>query len=201
MLQKRTSSRSLIGLATFFLTRLRLRVSIYIPAPLIAVGIGTALASTMWGGQGLSLISTKYGSIPTNFFVFTRPPYRIITPQVWLDIAYFVAAIVFISGVESLLCSSMADRLARTRARRFNPDKEFWGQGLVQIITPLINGFPCTGALRAHGHQHSRRRRYPARRLLQMPSSNSAWPSSSRIGSRACPWPASAASCCGSRAT
>ncbi|MBM3205175.1 hypothetical protein FJZ48_04360, partial [Candidatus Uhrbacteria bacterium] len=28
-----------------------------------------------------------------------------------------------------------------------NPDKEFWGQGLVQIIAPLLNGFPCTGAL------------------------------------------------------
>ncbi len=27
------------------------------------------------------------------------------------------------------------------------PDKELWGQGLVQIIVPMVNGFPCTGAL------------------------------------------------------
>ena len=46
-----------------------------------------------------------------------------------------------------LLCSSMADRLAGNKGTPFNPDKEFWGQGVVQIITPLINGFPCTGAL------------------------------------------------------
>ncbi len=41
----------------------------------------------------------------------------------------------------------MADRLAQNKGTPFNPDKEFWGQGLVQIITPLVNGFPCTGAL------------------------------------------------------
>ena len=70
-----------------------------------------------------------------------------MTPAIMLDIAYYVVAIVFISGVESLLCSSMADRLAGNNKTPFNPDKEFWGQGLVQIITPLVNGFPCTGAL------------------------------------------------------
>lgn len=64
-----------------------------------------------------------------------------------MDIAYFVFAIVFVSAVESVLCSSMADRLAENKKTPFNPDKEFWGQGLVQAITPLINGFPCTGAL------------------------------------------------------
>jgi MFS superfamily sulfate permease-like transporter len=41
----------------------------------------------------------------------------------------------------------MADRLAENHKTPFNPDKELWGQGCVQLITPLINGFPCTGAL------------------------------------------------------
>ena len=41
----------------------------------------------------------------------------------------------------------MADRLAKNEKTPFNPDKEFFGQGLVQIITPLVQGFPCTGAL------------------------------------------------------
>jgi SulP family sulfate permease len=64
-----------------------------------------------------------------------------------IDILYFVLAIVFVSGVESVLCSSMADRLAKNDRTPFNPDKEFFGQGMVQIVTPLIQGFPCTGAL------------------------------------------------------
>jgi SulP family sulfate permease len=67
--------------------------------------------------------------------------------SVMLDIVYFVVSIVFVSGVESVLCSSMADRLAKNDRTPFNPDKEFFGQGLVQIITPLVQGFPCTGAL------------------------------------------------------
>jgi MFS superfamily sulfate permease-like transporter len=41
----------------------------------------------------------------------------------------------------------MADKLAGNRKTLFNPDREFWGQGLVQIIVPMVNGFPCTGAL------------------------------------------------------
>ena len=56
-----------------------------------------------------------------------------------IDILYFVAAIVFVSGVESILCSSMADKLAENKKTPFNPDKEFFGQGMVQIITPLIH--------------------------------------------------------------
>lgn len=136
-----------IGLMTFALTKLLLRLSIYIPAPLIAVGTASILAGTVWAGEGLTLVSTRYGNIPTNFFQFTPPSLPEMTPKVWLDFTYFTVAIAFVSGVESLLCSSMADRLAGNTKTPFNPDKEFWGQGLVQIITPLLNGFPCTGAL------------------------------------------------------
>ena len=136
-----------IGLLTFALIKGLLRISIYIPAPLIAFGVATALAATVWADKGLALISSRFGSIPTNFFVFTPPSLPTMTPQVWMDLAYYALAIAFVSGVESLLCSSMADRMAGNRKTPFNPDKEFWGQGLVQIITPMLNGFPCTGAL------------------------------------------------------
>lgn len=137
----------IIGLTTFILTKGLLKISIFIPAPLIAVGVSTVLAATLWADKGLNLIKTKFGVMPTNFFAFTPPQLPEMTPAVWLDVAYFALAIVFVSGVESLLCSSMADRLAGNRKTPFNPDKEFFGQGMVQIITPLINGFPCTGAL------------------------------------------------------
>lgn len=137
----------LIGLATFGAIKYLLKVSIFIPAPLLALGGATALAATVLSGTGLTLIKDRYGSIPNNFFVFTPPSLPALTPGVLADMAYYVAAIVFVSGVESLLCSSMADRLAGNKKTPFNPDKEFWGQGLVQIITPLVNGFPCTGAL------------------------------------------------------
>jgi len=136
-----------IGLGTFALTKGLLKVSIFIPAPLIAVGLATIATATFWAGEGLTLIKTKFGSIPNNFFVFTPPTIPQFTTEAMTDMAMLIFSIVFVSGVESLLCSSMADRMAGNRKTPFNPDKEFWGQGLVQVITPLINGFPCTGAL------------------------------------------------------
>jgi MFS superfamily sulfate permease-like transporter len=136
-----------IGLGTFLMTRYLLRVSIFIPAPLIALGLATLLGATLFQGGGLTLIADRYGEIPNNFFVLTLPTLPAMSSAVLLDMSYYVFGIVFVSGVESLLCSSMADRLAGNKRTPFNPDKEFWGQGLVQVITPLINGFPCTGAL------------------------------------------------------
>ncbi len=137
----------LIGLGTFALTKFLLRISIFIPAPLIAIATSTVVTATLLGGKGIVVVGDIYGSIPNNFFVFTPPVLPAMTSTVAIDIVYFALAIVFVSGVESLLCSSMADRLADNRKTPFNPDKEFWGQGLVQIIVPLVNGFPCTGAL------------------------------------------------------
>lgn len=136
-----------LAVLTFGLTRGLLKVSIFIPAPLLALGISTLLSATVWSHKGILLVRDRFGTIPNNFFVFTPPSLPGFSSSVLFDLVYFVIAIVFVSGVESLLCSSMADRLAGNRGTPFNPDKEFWGQGLVQIITPLINGFPCTGAL------------------------------------------------------
>lgn len=135
------------GLFTFVLIKVLLRISIYIPAPLIAMAASTAISAFLLEDKGILIVKDIYGSIPNNFFVFTAPELPAMSMGVVLDIVYFVFAIVFISGVESVLCSSMADRLANNQGTKFNADKEFWGQGLVQIITPLVNGFPCTGAL------------------------------------------------------
>ena len=41
----------------------------------------------------------------------------------------------------------MADRLADNKGTPYNPDKEFWGQGMVQLLVPLLNGMPLSGAL------------------------------------------------------
>jgi sulfate permease, SulP family len=137
----------LLGVSTFAITKILLRVSIFIPGPVIAMAIATLLSSTLLADKGIVLVRDLYGSIPNNFFVFTAPTLPGMNLGVVIDIIYFVGAIVFVSGVESILCSSMADKLAENKKTPFNPDKEFFGQGMVQIITPLIQGFPCTGAL------------------------------------------------------
>jgi len=137
----------LIAAITFMVTRMLLVVSKYIPAPLIAVGLATLLAATIWSQMGLTLVKDKYGAIPDNLIRVTLPGPIPLMPEVLWDLAYYVVAIVFVSGVESLLCSRMADRLADNKGIPYDPNKELWGQGWVQALVVLFNGFPHTGAL------------------------------------------------------
>lgn len=137
----------ILGLGTFLLTKYILKVSVFIPAPLLAIGVTTVVAATMWSDKGFTLVRDRYGNIPTDFWVFTKPVAITWNAQFLGDLTYFVIAIVFVAAVESLLCSRMADRLADNRGMPYNPNKELWGQGLVQVVIPLLNGFPHTGAL------------------------------------------------------
>ncbi len=132
-----------LGLATFFMTRTLLRVSPFLPAPLIALGVATLVSATAWASKGLVLVQDRFGAIPSNFLVLTTPTW----PKWSFDLIYFTAAIVFVAAVESLLCSRMADRLAGNKGQPFDPNKELWGQGLVNSAVVLFNGFPHTGAL------------------------------------------------------
>jgi SulP family sulfate permease len=136
-----------IALLTFTIVKGLLRVSVFIPGPILALGVAVLFSATIWHDKGLVIIKDRYGDIPTNLFLFTGPAMPEPTVQVILDLLYYVVAIVFVSGVESLLCSRMADRLAENEGTPYNPDKELWGQGWVQLIVPLLNGFPHTGAL------------------------------------------------------
>lgn len=137
-----------LALTTFIICKTLIKVSTFIPGPLIALAFGWLAAATFWSNSGLILIKDKYGAIPTDFSVLTPP----LFPAEWngsilFDLVYYAVAIYFVAAIESLLCSRMADRLANNKGTPFNPNKELWGQGLVNIFTPLFNGFPHTGAL------------------------------------------------------
>ena len=135
-----------LGLATFIITKYLLKVSPYIPAPLLALGLCTAISATVWAEKGFILVVTSTALFRRNFSVFTPPAAIQMTPDFLMDLADFSAAIIFVAAVESLLCSRMADRLA-DKGQPFKPNKELWGQGMVNIIVPMLNGFPHTGAL------------------------------------------------------
>lgn len=137
-----------VAMLTFLICRLLLKVSRFIPGPLIALAFGYLAAATFWNDKGLVLIADKYGEIPTDLFVFTPPQWPAAwTDQVLFDLAYYTIAIFIVAAIESLLCSRMADRLANNKGQKYNANKELWGQGMVNIFTPLFNGFPHTGAL------------------------------------------------------
>jgi MFS superfamily sulfate permease-like transporter len=136
-----------IAVMTFLVTKYLLKVSRFIPAPLIALGLALLVSQTIWSGTGLPVVQDKFGPIPEHLLKLTLPGAIELSPEVIFDMIYFVVAIVFVSGVESLLCSRMADRLADNKGTPYNPNKELWGQGWVQALVVLFNGFPHTGAL------------------------------------------------------
>jgi len=136
----------ILALGTFLIVKYVLKISKFIPGPVIALVLGTFLAHTLWIDAGLVTIQDKYGKIPVEF-IFTAPMGIDFKWSFIWNIIYFSIAIVFVASIESLLCSRMADRLSNNKGLPYRPNKELWGQGLVNIITPLVNGFPHTGAL------------------------------------------------------
>ena len=138
----------LLAVGTFAMCKYLLKWSVYIPAPLLAVVVGVVLSNTVLHSEGLTVSQDKYGPIPAeDFFKFTAPVMPEMNGQVLFDLVYYVLAIVFVAAIESLLCSRMADRMAENKGTPYNPNKELFGQGMVNMLVPLLNGFPHTGAL------------------------------------------------------
>lgn len=137
----------MLAIGTVLTIRLLLKVSIYIPAPLVALAIGVLLTQTVLAGEHLTLVRDKFGSIPAMAAHLTPPGWHYLTAENLGSIFYNATAILFVAAIESLLCSRMADRLAGNTGKPYDPDKELWGQAHVMIWVPLLNGFPHTGAL------------------------------------------------------
>src|SRR5262245_2781032 len=60
-----------LAVGTFFITKYLLKISVFIPAPLIALGVCTLISTTVWADAGLLSVRDKFGSIPQNLLVFT----------------------------------------------------------------------------------------------------------------------------------
>ena len=146
-LDQANGSAMFLGLLTFVIIRALLNVSIYIPAPLVALGAGTLLSGTLLASDKLTLIKTKYGQIPTDFWQITPPTLPSWDWAVLGDLAFYAVAFAFVCGFESLLAARMGDRLADNCGTKYDPNKETWGQGLIQAVVPLLNGMPLSGAL------------------------------------------------------
>ncbi|MDA0996752.1 MAG: SulP family inorganic anion transporter [Proteobacteria bacterium] len=105
-----------------------------VPAPLVALVVGTLLALTALKGAPV------IGNVPTGL-----PP--LFVPSLHLnDLAKFLqpALILGLLGsIDSLLTSLVADSITRTR---HNSDRELIGQGIGNMMAGLIGGLPGAGA-------------------------------------------------------
>lgn len=112
-----------------------------IPGPLIVVVVATIAAQAL--NLNAATVASVYGdlprSIPTPSFDFF---------DVWLafELLPSAAAIAVLAGVESLLSAVVADGMANVEVRH-DSDRELIGQGIANLVAPLMGGIPATAAI------------------------------------------------------
>ncbi|MBL7741457.1 MAG: SulP family inorganic anion transporter [Chitinophagaceae bacterium] len=123
-----------------------IRISRFIPGLFLAMAFGYFGAKTFWSGKGVELIGDKYTSLADGFFTIASTT----TGAGWgaktfFDLLYFSVAIFTVVLIESTSSGRRADRLAPNEGHPFNPHKELWGNGIINIFSPVFNGMPVCG--------------------------------------------------------
>ncbi|MBK9180143.1 MAG: SulP family inorganic anion transporter [Acidimicrobiales bacterium] len=107
-----------------------------LPASLIAVVAATVLAEVV------HLEVARIGAIPDSLPLPSLPALPPTAISNLFGAAFAVAAL---AAIESLLSAKVADGMAD--GPRHDPDRELFGQGLANLVTPLFGGMPATGAI------------------------------------------------------
>lgn len=112
------------------------RIHRSLPASLIAVGAATIVA------ESTQLGITRIGAIPS---ALPAPSFPVLGAGAISELFTAALAIALLAGLESLLSARVADGMSQ--APRHDPDRELFGQGLANIVSPLFGGMPATGAI------------------------------------------------------
>jgi len=139
-----------LALVTLICMQLLNRLSAFISSvlALVALVLPAIVAQTVWKDKGLRNVFDHHGHIQ-QVFAFSPPVLHTgdaHLSQVVGTVLYYAISIVLVGAVESLLCGRMADSLAGNTGTPFHPSKELWGQGWMNAVVPLFNGFPHGGA-------------------------------------------------------
>ncbi len=107
-----------------------------LPASLLAVVVATALVELT------HLDVARIGTLPSSLPLPSLP--SVSATQV-SELFSAALAVAILAALESLLSAKVADGMADTP--RHDPDRELFGQGLANIVSPLFGGMPATGAI------------------------------------------------------
>lgn len=119
----------------------RVRQVKLVPGPLIAVVLFTAFT---WGLDiATPTLASRYGELPTKI---PTPSFDFFDLGIIFDLLPSAVAVAILASVESLLCAVVADGMARS-PERHNPDRELLGQGIANLISPIMGGIPATAAI------------------------------------------------------
>jgi SulP family sulfate permease len=112
------------------------RVHRSVPGSLVAVVVATAVSEIA------HLDVPRIGSLPSSLPLPALPSFSGSTLSDLFGAAFAVAAL---AAIESLLSAKVADGMSD--AQRHDPDRELFGQGLANLVSPMFGGMPATGAI------------------------------------------------------
>jgi SulP family sulfate permease len=115
------------------------RVTKSVPASIVAVLGTTVLAA--WLGWPVATVGSKFGGIPAGLPGWHFPVVSLDLLRDLMAPAFTIAAL---GAIESLLSATVADGMTDTR---HDSDQELLGQGLANLLCPLVGGIAATGAI------------------------------------------------------
>lgn len=111
-------------------------------APILLIALVVpAVLSVLIFPEKVATIGTAFGGIPQALPDFQFPH---ITIEKLLYLWGPAFAIAMLGGIESLLSAVVADGMT---GKRHHSNKELFGQGVANIVTPFFGGIPATGAI------------------------------------------------------
>ena len=112
-----------------------------IPGALLVVVGATAAASLL--DLDAVTVAQRYGDLPRSL---PTPTLAFFDLGRAIDLLPQAAAIAVLGAVESLLSAVVADGMAGD-GHRHDPDRELIGQGLANLVAPVLGGIPATAAI------------------------------------------------------
>ena len=112
------------------------KIARLIPSPLLALIIGTTVATVIFPNQGLNLI----GEIPSGLPSLRLPAFPLDRLREMIGYGLMLA---MLGSIDSLLTSLVADNITRTN---HDSDRELIGQGIGNMLSGLCGGLPGAGA-------------------------------------------------------
>jgi len=129
-----------LGLLALAILTIGTRYLRRVPAPLVALVVVTLL---QWAFhfKGVATIGSAFGGIPRTF---PMPSFPAVTMTQAVSLVGPAFTIALLGAIESLLSAVVADGMAGTT---HDSNQELIGQGVANIVAPLLGGFAATGAI------------------------------------------------------
>ena len=126
-----------LGLLTLLIVYfLPSRMNRVVPAPLLALVVGTLAMLAFFGRGHMAVI----GDIPTSL---PRPMAPVINLSILPMMIKSALTLAVLGSIDSLLTSLVADNVTRTR---HDSDRELIGQGIGNMVAGMFGGLPGAGA-------------------------------------------------------